>query len=471
MAQRAPGPGRNRRRRLGTTRMDGLIYREPGLVEPTAPSADPLTGLPGRQAFQDRLDEVLARPMGSQELVLLTLDLRHFGSINDTLGQRMGDAVLQRVAARLRAILRGDDILARTGGDEFSVLGLAPQREQSALSLGHRLLDMLARPYLVQGQVVNLTVCIGMALAGRNAATGAELQRQAQLALRHAKQEGRSRLRLFEPELANHAAHQRALESDLRKALLLRQLELHYQPQLCLAAGRITGFEALLRWRHPEHGLLLPDSFLPLAEELGLMAPIGEWVLRQACLDAARWASPLAVAVNIAAPQLAAEGLVAAVRAALAASGLAPQRLELEVTETVVMHEAGAAADAMQALRQDGLRVAMDDFGTGYSSLAQLTRFPFDAIKVDRSFVSGTAPQGAAILQAAAGMARGLGLACVAEGVETEGQLETVREAGCSHAQGWLVGRPMPVAAIAAFLAGFAWPGARQADLLLGLEG
>jgi diguanylate cyclase (GGDEF)-like protein len=388
---------------------------------------------------------------------VLCLDLDHFKAVNDTLGHPVGDALLRTVGERLRSVLRETDTVARLGGDEFAVLqgaGGDPQ-PQAASALAKRVVDLVGRPYALEGHLVNVGASVGVALAPADGEDADALLKAADLALYRAKEEGRGTWRFFEPGMDARMRARRALELDLRKALALREFELAYQPQLDLGSDRVAGFEALLRWQHPERGLIPPAEFVPLAEEIGLIAPIGEWVLRTACREAAGWPEGVGVAVNLSPAQFKSHHLVPAVRAALAASGLPGRRLELEITEGVLLQDNEANLATLRELRALGVRVAMDDFGTGYSSLSYLRSFPFDKIKIDRSFVSGLAtdPESAAIVRAIAGLGASLGMATTAEGVETAEQMRRIRAEGCLQVQGYLVSRPVPAAEVAALIA------------------
>ena len=436
---------------------------------------DPLTGLPNRLLFRERLAEAVARAEpgggdgGSAADAVLCLDLDRFKSVNDTLGHTVGDALLAAVAGRLRSAVRDTDTLARLGGDEFAILQAGATSSSSsgrqpwdAAALAERLVDLVGRAYLVESHLVNVGASVGIAVLGGDGGGGRadpdRALREADLALYRAKAEGRGTFRLFEPGMGARAQARRALELDLRRALALRELELHYQPQTNLATGRISGLEALLRWCHPGRGLVPPADFVPLAEEVGLIVPFGEWVLRTACRETARWPGDFSLAVNLSPVQFASPNLVAAVTSALAASGLPARRLELEITESVLLEESEAVLATLHRLRGLGARIAMDDFGTGYSSLSYLRSFPFDKIKIDRSFVRGLSGGGgagdcAAIVRAIAGLGASFGMATTAEGVETEEQLRRIRDEGCTEAQGFLVSRPVPAGEIDALLA------------------
>ncbi len=423
---------------------------------------DPLTGLGNRRAFQAALAAVLAR--AEAEAALLLLDLDRFKHVNDSLGHPIGDALLRLVAQRLRGSLRSGDTLVRLGGDEFAIL---LPRAEGAEKLAERLVDLLSRPYLVDGHLANIGVSIGIARAPADASEGGMLLRRADLALYAAKAAGRRQFAMFRPEMDARAQARQALETDLRRAVALGQFHLHYQPLIEVASGAVVGFEALLRWQHPERGMVSPAEFIPLAEEVGLIVPIGEWVLRQACRTAASWPEAVLVAVNVSPVQFA-DGarLLRAVDEALASAGLPGARLEIEITESVLLRDAAETLAILHELRGRGVRIAMDDFGTGYSSLSQLRSFPFDKIKIDRSFVSEIETQngGKAVVRAIAALGASLGMTVTVEGVETEAQAHFVAASGGHQMQGYLISRPVPAEAVGALLAGRrAFPGAGRA--------
>ncbi|WP_207459720.1 EAL domain-containing protein [Azospirillum sp. SYSU D00513] len=420
---------------------------------------DALTGLANRTLFREELDRALLRVRRGEGLALLCLDLDHFKNVNDTLGHPVGDALLRTVAQRLRGCTRETDTIARLGGDEFSILQVGPdqtgQQRDRAVALAARVIDALSAPYDIDGHQLVVGASVGIALAPGDGLDPDQLLQNTDLALYQAKAEGRGTHRFFAPDMAErlHAYH--ALKTGLREALAKGQFELHYQPLVNLRSGRVRGFEALLRWRHPERGLVSPAEFIPVAEETGLIVALGEWVLQEACREAVGWPAGLGVSVNLSPVQFRSRGLVEAVAGALAESGLEPERLELEITESVLLQDNDANLAVLSELRQLGLRIAMDDFGTGYSALGYLRSFPFDKIKIDRSFVSDL-PQGEgskAILHAVAGLGRSLAITTTAEGVETRDQLEAVRAQGCDEAQGYFFSRPVPAAEIPLLLA------------------
>ncbi len=432
--------------------------------------SDALTGLPGRERFERCVMEMLARrsaagadPIGEPDRQLpdaavMMIDLDRFKAVNDTLGHPIGDALLRLVGKRLRTLVRRDDLVARLGGDEFAVLVQMTPVDGGMVQLGRRMVDVLSRPYLVSGHLVNIGASVGVAMAQRDGDKYDELMRAADLALYDAKNTGRGSCRFFDPAMGERAMSRRLLEIDLRKAVALRQFELHYQPQVNLDTRTIEGFEALLRWRHPERGLIPPGDFIPLAEEIGMIVPLGEWVIREACEEATRWPASIMVAVNVSPQQFEdADRLVDVVRETLEAAGLPGSRLEIEITEGVLLRNEPAVLTALHRLRDMRVQVAMDDFGTGYSSLSQLNSFPFDKIKIDRSFVSGSINVDGqnAIVRAITALGASLGMATIAEGVETPEQLARIRSQGCSSVQGYLFSRPVPVGEVGELIAQF----------------
>ncbi|MFL5337092.1 MAG: putative bifunctional diguanylate cyclase/phosphodiesterase [Geminicoccaceae bacterium] len=416
---------------------------------------DALSGLPNRVLFRERLEQEMRRlECQGGWLAVLCLDLDNFKNVNDTLGHPAGDLLLQAVAQRLRGCVRDGETVARLSGDEFAVLQPAPDQPLAAQALAERLVRVLSAPYEIGGHRVVISASVGSALAPADGHDADDLLKKADVALYRAKADGRSCFRFFAPEMQAQLQARLAMEADLRDVLEKRQLELFYQPLFDLREDRVRGFEALLRWRHPERGLVPPDQFIPVAEATGLIVPIGEWVLRQACADAASWPSDIKVAVNLSPLQFTSPQLSTAVSGALAGAGLAASRLELEVTESVLLQDSGVVLGLLHELRGMGLRIALDDFGTGYSSLSYLRSFPFDKIKIDQSFVRAlTGGAGsAAIVDAIVTLASSLGMTTTAEGVETAEQLGQVRRAGCTEAQGYHLGRPRPAADVFADL-------------------
>jgi predicted signal transduction protein with EAL and GGDEF domain len=361
---------------------------------------------------------------------------------------------LRVVAQRLADNLPDSALVARLGGDEFAIIQMSIVRPNEASDLAAGLIAAISTNYDIQGHEVVIGGSIGIALAPGDGMAADVLLRNADMALYRAKAEGRGTAHFFEPEMDRRIQARRLLELDLRKAFANGEFDLYYQPLVNLTADRISGFEALLRWRHPERGMILPGEFIPLAEEIGLIGPLGEWVLRRACIEAARWPSDLKVAVNLSPAQFRSRSVVQAVLGALAYSGLAPHRLELEITESVLLGETEANLATLHQLRQIGARISMDDFGTGYSSLSYLRSFPFDKIKIDRSFVRDLAerPDCVAIIRAVAGLGASLGISTTAEGVETREQLDRLRAEGCTEAQGYLFSPPCPGAEVLSLL-------------------
>jgi diguanylate cyclase (GGDEF)-like protein len=408
---------------------------------------DALTGMPNRVLFQERMEQALARFGRGAPFALLFLDLDRFKAVNDTLGHGAGDQLLCAVAGRINDCVRETDTAARLGGDEFAVL-LADMADSPAISVAaHRLIESISKPYMIGNESVIIGVSIGAAIAAQGA-TAEDIVAEADLAMYEAKAAGRGTLRLFERNLRSRVDEKRVLENDLRSALERSELEVHYQPLLNLADSRVSAFEALVRWKHPEHGMISPARFIPIAEECGLIGQLGAWVLRTACEDAAGWPEAVKVAVNISPVQLKQTTLLGEIVEILTSSGLPPGRLELELTEAAVLNleDSGTTLAMLMTLRELGVVVAFDDFGTGYSSLSSLLRFPFDKIKVDRSFVqnSETSASAAAIVRAVVGLGASLDLTTTGEGVETMTQLQSLRNIGCTEAQGYLFSPARP---------------------------
>jgi diguanylate cyclase (GGDEF)-like protein len=416
---------------------------------------DALTGLPNRVFLNERLEHALS--FGDTDSLVATyiLDLDQFKHVNDTLGHPTGDKLLKMVADRLQLILRGMDTVARMGGDEFALVLVDTDQESDIEAVARRIIKVVSEPYDINGRQIVIGTSVGIAI-GRpsQGLLPDQLIRNADVALYKAKREGRGTFSLFQPEMDALVKARGALEYDLRRALPGGEFELYYQPLIDLADNHISGFEALIRWRHPENGMVQPGVFLPLAEEIGLILPIGEWVVREACTMAAQWPGTLKVAVNISPAHFCDTTLVQTVMDALATSGLAPNRLELEITETNLLQNSAATLSALHQLRDIGVRIAMDDFGTGYSSLSYLQSFPFDKIKIDRSFVEKITEDANSlnIVRAVAALAKGLGMASTAEGVETVEQLTRIKAEGYTEIQGYLVSRPLPAHEVAKLL-------------------
>ncbi|MBG0809125.1 EAL domain-containing protein [Methylosinus sp. H3A] len=416
---------------------------------------DPLTGLANRVLFRMRLTEGLQRLEGSEDrLSVLYLDLDGFKDVNDAFGHPIGDRLLIAVAERLRHTLEPGDIVARVGGDEFAIVQFgagAPEADR----LAERIVTEVSLAYEIDGHAATVGASVGISVAPIDSGDADILLKNADIALYRAKADGRGLHRFFEPEMAASILVRRTLEADLRHALLVGEFQIYYQPLIDIESGRIVAAEALLRWFHPTRGSVPPIDFIPLAEETGLITPIGEWVLREACREAASWSEPIGVCVNLSPAQFRSRALAASVLSALATSGLAPQRLELEITESVLLAENQAHLAVLHQLRSLGVCISMDDFGTGYSSLSYLRSFPFDKIKIDRSFVKELPDnhECGAIVRAVAGIGQCLGVATVAEGVETHEQLARLREEGCTQMQGFLFSRPAPAAEMRRMLA------------------
>jgi diguanylate cyclase (GGDEF)-like protein len=409
---------------------------------------DVLTNLPNRALLRERLDHaVVAMRQGGRRLAVLMLDLDRFKEVNDTLGHPIGDALLQAVTQRLCGCVRDTDTIARLGGDEFAVVMRSSDPATEAAALSRRIQDVVSAPLEIDGHHVLIGTSIGIAVAPGDGDDPDLLLKSADLALYRAKSEGRGTYRFFEPEMDQRMQARRGLERDIRNALVNGEFALHYQPLVNLERDEICGFEALLRWQHPERGNVPPSDFIPLAEETGLIMPLGEWVLRQACTEAASWPDHLKVAVNVSPAQFRARNLADLVVRTLAATGMAPGRLELEITESVMLQDEDGAFATLTRLHDLGVRIALDDFGTGYSSLSNLRRFPFDKIKIDRSFVSDlseTNGNALAVVRSVAQLGLSLGMATTAEGVETREQLEHVRAEGCTEIQGYYICPPSP---------------------------
>jgi diguanylate cyclase (GGDEF)-like protein/PAS domain S-box-containing protein len=422
---------------------------------------DALTGLPNRALFSDRLEHALARA-GRQgnSVAVLFLDLDNFKVVNDSLGHAQGDTLLVAVADRLRACLRAEDTGARLSGDEFTVLLEDVSGEADAIAVAERIARALAVPVMLQGREVVVTASIGVAISMTGGGSQ-DLLREADLAMYRSKATGKARCSLFNADLETRAMERLELEADLRRALVRGEFRVHYQPIISLADETIAGVEALLRWEHPERGLVQPLAFIPLAEETGLIIQIGQWVLEQACQQSRIWqadyprARPLTISVNLSARQLQHPELVRDITRAVRDAGLDPGTLELEITESVVMQDAEATDATLRALKAIGIRLAIDDFGTGYSSLSYLKRFPVDTLKIDRSFVDGLGQdsQDTAIVRSVAALARALDLSVTGEGVETHAQHRFLQALGCEQAQGYLYARPLPPAEVSVLLA------------------
>jgi diguanylate cyclase (GGDEF)-like protein len=417
---------------------------------------DPLTGLPNRSSFQEQLQAALSRAGRAEPVAVLCLDLDRFKCVNDTLGHGAGDKLLQITAERLRAAVRENDILARLGGDEFAVVEIGASQPAASRILATRLIETISAPCDLDGNQAVVGLSIGIALSPGDGGDSQELLKNADLALYRAKADGRGMYHFFEPEMDARMQARRALEVDLRKAIAAGEFELFYQPLVNIETQLVTGCEALLRWRHPQRGVISPMDFVPLAEETGLIVPIGEWVLRQACAEAAAWPPNVKIAINLSPVQFKSKNLVAIIVSALGVSGLHPGRLALEITESVLLDDGAQTLTILHQLRNLGIRISMDDFGTGYSSLSYLRKFPFDNIKIDRTFIRDMSDRedSLAIVRAVAAMGKSLSIVTTAEGVETQDQLERLKREGCVEAQGFLFSPPVPAANIRKLLNG-----------------
>ncbi len=420
---------------------------------------DPLTGLPNRALFADRLEHALARTTRRRQLVaVLYLDLDRFKFANDSLGHDVGDQILIEVGSRLHGVLRSEDTAARLGGDEFVVLIEEIEDRIQVMNLADRICCVLNEPFLISDHEVSVTASIGIAFASSTEATAVDLLRAADVAMYQAKNSGKARYKVFDPEFGASVLERLGLEADLRRALDRGELRVYYQPQVVLSSGRIRSAEALVRWEHPVRGLVSPGEFIPLAEETGLIAPIGAWVLREACRQASAWQHlgdvPITVGVNLSTQQLQQPDLIPQIVYILEETGLPPHLLQLEITESMLMQDVPTNVATLQQLRDMGVSLALDNFGTGYSSLSYLRLFPMDTLKIDKSFVDGLGknPQDQAVLEAMISLARSFGMTVVAEGVETEQQAVLLQELECAKVQGFLFARPLRPEAVAPLL-------------------
>jgi diguanylate cyclase (GGDEF)-like protein len=405
---------------------------------------DALTELPNRILLRESLAIALADVHRGQHMAVHYLDLDHFKTINDSLGHPVGDELLKAVAERLRLCVGDSDTIARVGGDEFAIVQTGVDQPKDAAALAQQICDAIRAPFDINGHVVVVDASVGISHAPTDGFEPNVLLKNADMALHRAKSDGRGTYRFFESQMDARMHTRRNLELALRSALGNNEFALHYQPLVDLKDNDVTGCEALIRWHHPERGMVAPLEFIPLAEEIGLIVPIGEWVIRQACNDAAMWPEHVKVAVNLSPIQLKNPNLVSVVMNALARSRLKPQRLELEITEAVLMRDTKEVLETLHHLRSLGVRISMDDFGTGYSSLSYLRSFPFDKIKIDRSFIMGLPDADSiAIVRAVTGLADNLSMTTTAEGVETRQQMDQVRALGCTEMQGYVFSPPM----------------------------
>jgi len=414
---------------------------------------DALTDLPNRVMLRERLQHELKRVKRGECLAVLCLDLDQFKSVNDTLGHPIGDELLKLVADRLRGCTREPDTIARLGGDEFAIIMTQMKDPTDAANLSRRIRASIVRPYQVDGHQIITDISIGISIAPIDGTEPDILLKNADMALYGAKADGRGTYRFFEPDMNTRMKERRDLEMDLRKALQNKEFELYYQPLVTLQTNEISAFEALLRWHHPSRGLISPAEFIPIAEETGLIIPLGEWVLKTACRETANWPDHVKVAVNLSPSQLNNRNLVKVVTEALDESCMPARKLQLEITESVLMQNTFSTLATLHELRKLGVQIAMDDFGTGYSSLSYLRSFPFDKIKIDRSFIQDLAngAEPLAIVHAVAGLANCLNMISTAEGVETQQQLETLQAIGCTEMQGYLFSQARPAKDVIGF--------------------
>jgi diguanylate cyclase (GGDEF)-like protein/PAS domain S-box-containing protein len=411
---------------------------------------DALTDLPNRVTFYEETESILDHLRRDESVAIMSLDLDHFKGVNDMLGHPIGDKLLQEAAMRMRSCIREEDIVARLGGDEFAVVQVPSDPPPSATALASRLIEVVGAPYEIDGHQVVVGASVGIAIAPNDGEQPDVLMKNADLALYRAKADGGNLYRFFELEMDARMQARRLIELDLRKAILQDEFELYYQPIVDVKTGKIKSCEALIRWHHPERGMVPPMEFIPIAEETGIIVPLGEWVLRHACAEAVRWPKHVGVSVNLSPAQFKSRNIVQTVADVLKETGLAPERLELEITELVLLEESEGAFNILHQLRKLGIKIAMDDFGTGYSSLGYLRSFPFSKIKIDKSFIQdiATKEDSVAIVRAVVGLGGSLGMTTTAEGVENEEQRSRVTSEGCNEIQGYLFSPPRPAAEV-----------------------
>ena len=411
-------------------------------------SHDGLTDLANRAQFQETIGRLETRIARGERIAVLCIDLDYFKTVNDTLGHDIGDEVLKSAAGRLRSCCGDIDLVARLGGDEFAILQGSLQHTEAAAALARRIVEVIGQPYEIEGHRIVIGASVGIGIAPNDGTTAKELMKHADLALYGAKKEGRETYHFYEKGMELALQRRLTLEAGLKDAMARDELRVVFQPLVNVAEKRISAFEALVRWDHPQEGAIPPTEFIPIAEEIGLIRQIGEWVLREACSAAADWPEDICVAVNLSPLQFAGKGLVRDVETALQLSGLKANRLELEVTESLLLINNSGTLETLHQLRAMGVRISMDDFGTGYSSLRYLRSFPFDKLKIDRSFIaeSTSNPESLAIVKAVIALGRSLGMATTAEGVETEAQLDLARSEGATEVQGFLFSLPLPAA-------------------------
>ncbi len=419
---------------------------------------DALTGLGNRALLEAIVGNWVPMDPDTDSLAVITVDLDRFKQVNETLGHDAGDILLKLAARRIRSAAGDSDAVMRIGGDEFAIVQTGRGQPECAEEVAGRIVDLLARPFLVQGHQINVGASVGVAIVNHGTDRIDELLKHADLALSAAKAGGRGSYRLFDASLAQRAFERSELELHLRRALVLKEFELLYQPQIDVASGSLRGFEALIRWNNAARGRISPADFIPLAEEIGEIDAIGAWVIDTACRDAMTWRGDYHVAVNVSPIQLQSDEIVRVVHRALARSGLPASRLELEITESVLLQDTEAALQRLWAVKDLGVGIAMDDFGTGYSSLSFLNSFPFSKIKIDQSFVRGEqTPRSQSLVKAILALGASLGMMTIAEGVETREQLAALAQQGCAAAQGYLIGRPIPLAEVDEFVDAGAW--------------
>jgi diguanylate cyclase (GGDEF)-like protein/PAS domain S-box-containing protein len=425
---------------------------------------DALTGLPNRVFFREQLDQALKRVRRGEKLAVLFLDLDKFKEVNDTLGHQGGDELLKTVSGRLQSCVRETDIVARLGGDEFAIVQTDVPDATAVIDLAERIHGVLRQFCELAGNRFSMDASIGVAMAPQDGTEADQLLKNADLAMYGAKADGRATYRFFEPNMDAAMKARRALEFDLRQAIMCGEFELHYQPLVNIRDKRIAGCEALMRWRHPKRGMVPPSEFIPVAEDAGIVNQLGEWALRTACTEAVHWRDDIIVTVNVSSVQFKNDSLVQLVMDALSESGLPSRRLELEITESVLLHDNETTMRVLHQLKKLGVRISMDDFGTGYSSLNYLRRFPFDKVKIDRSFIEHIAGDASslAIVQAVISIAKSRDIATTAEGVETQEQLELLRALGCTEMQGFLFSKPKPAAELIRMLSDQSQPLARS---------
>ena len=420
---------------------------------------DSLTGLGNRLLFKEQLEEALRDvSVTPHPLAVLFLDLDGFKAVNDTLGHSIGDLLLKSVAVKLRDLLPRTDRIARLGGDEFAILQIAAVQPASSIALAERIIEVVSQPCCIEGHDVTVGASVGIAVAHPGEMNTESFLKSADLAMYSAKSEGRGTYRMFDPEMDAIVQTRRILERDMRTALAQDGFRLYYQPLVNLQTKKVTAFEALMRWQHPERGSVPPSEFIPVAEEMGLIVQLGEWALRQACAEAMAWPDEICVSVNLSPLQFSKGNLVSTVMSALASAGLPASRLELEITESVLLEKSERNIAVLNQLRDLGVRISMDDFGTGYSSIGYLRSFPFDKIKIDQSFVRDLlVDEGSlAIVRAIAGLGVSFGMTTTAEGVETEEQMRCLNLEGCIEVQGYLYSKPVPAREIVALLGNLA---------------